>query len=440
MKTLHLTILTMVVSILVVFSIQNVHAIPYMSPQDLYKQSDMVFYGQVITKQAGPGPAYDYYQVQVKTYFKNPQTSDSITVAGHKPDNKTGLVSYSQFELGDKAIFYISKIDGINTISPYSQKVGDACDVHAFLEPEYFGSLGNYHGGPANNPRLLDVNGNALERILTNQETVLSYDDVWNNYPESRNISVSISIQNEDTGKQIFNKTQNLQVQACSFAGNLKWNFVPTEIGNYIAKIDVDNKTKMSMVFSVIFDSTNSKIILSPLKQFKLGISTMDVKCSIGYVLTIKSEDGSPACVRPLTVKILTKVGWSKFESAQSNHAANAKTNPFGIVGLMYYYGGGPCGVGACLPNTFNLKMNSNYTAYLLGYNICNDNSCITRNNLSILLPLNVIGIPDYKFIALPENAQWKYADVFHIQVEVSSIPDNTTAVWTDLGNSTITH
>lgn len=178
----------------------------------------------------------------------------------------------------------------------------------------------------------------------------------------------------------------------------------------------------------------------SPLKQFKSGISTMDVKCSVGYVLTIKAEDGSPACVRPLTVKILAEEGWAKFESTQSNHAINAKTNPFGIVGLMYYYGGGPCGVGTCPLNTFNLKMNSNYTTYLLGYNICNDNSCIVQNDLSTLLPLNVIGMPNYKFIALPENPQWKYGDVFHIQVEVSSVPDNKTAIWTDLGNSTIIH
>ncbi len=124
--------------------------------------------------------------------------------------------------------------------------------------------------------------------------------------------------------------------------------------------------------------------------------------------------------------------------SQQISHST--ETNPFGIVGLMYYYGGGPCGVGACPLNTFNLKMNSNQTAYLLGYNICDGNSCIIRNDLSILLPLNVIGTPDYKFIALPENPQWKHEDIFHIQVEVSSIPDNKTAIWMDLGNSTIIH
>lgn len=303
----------MMICALIVFSIQTVIAMPNLSPQDLYKASEMVFYGQVISKQAGPGPDYYYYQVKVQTFFKNSQTSDSITVAGHKPSE--GHVTYPQFEIGDKAIFYINKTDGINTISPYSQKAGDACDVHSFLGPEYFGSLGNYHGGPASNPRITDINGNALEMIFTNQEIVLSYDDVWNNYPESRTIPVSILIQNEDNGKQIFNKTQNLEVQACSFAGTLKWNFVPTEIGNYIAKIDIDNKTKISMIFKAIYDSTKSQITLSPLKQLKSGIASLDVKCKQDLQLIFKSEDNSPACVKTYTAFRLSALGWGYLPS-----------------------------------------------------------------------------------------------------------------------------
>ena len=109
-----MTIMTITIAIFITLHIQNASAVPYMSPADLYKQSDMVFYGQVISKQSGPGPDYYYYQVKVDTYFKNTQNSDSITVAGHKPDNQT--ISYPQFEVGDRAIFYINKLDGINTI------------------------------------------------------------------------------------------------------------------------------------------------------------------------------------------------------------------------------------------------------------------------------------------------------------------------------------
>src|SRR2546428_12669710 len=105
MNTLYLSIIAIiliVIGITVVMSSQNVKAIPYFSPQELYNLSDMVFYGQVLTKEQGPGPDWYYYQVKVQTYFKNPQTSDSITVAGHKPGDSRA--AYPQFEVGDKAI------------------------------------------------------------------------------------------------------------------------------------------------------------------------------------------------------------------------------------------------------------------------------------------------------------------------------------------------
>jgi hypothetical protein len=323
LKISYITIVPVIITIITVPSL-SAWAMPDMSSQDLYKQSDMVFYGQVISKQAGPNS--DYYQIKVITYYKNPQISDSITAAGHKPEG--GHMTYPQFEAGDKVIFYMTKIDGINTISPYSQKAGEACDVHSFLGPEYFGTPELYRGGYASNPRLLDVNGNAIVgMVLTNQEVVLRYDDVWNTYPEERTIPVKISIQNKDNGHYLFNMTQNLQVQACSFAGNLKWNFVPTEIGNYVAKIGIDNKTKIGYGFSVTFDATKLQIISSPLKQFKSGISAPSVKCKEGLQLIIKNKNNTPACVTPQTAKKLDQRNWGTYVTVNSQEAATLIDN-----------------------------------------------------------------------------------------------------------------
>ena len=47
MKTLHLSII--VIMVLAFSETSLVFAIPGMSPSDLYKQSDMVFHGQVIS-------------------------------------------------------------------------------------------------------------------------------------------------------------------------------------------------------------------------------------------------------------------------------------------------------------------------------------------------------------------------------------------------------
>lgn len=66
----------------------------------------------------------------------------------------------------------------------------------------------------------------------------------------------------------------------------------------------------LSIIFgNVAFAQT---VILSPLKQLKSGISSMDVKCSTNYVLVIKSKDGTPACVKQQTAQILVLRGWGK--------------------------------------------------------------------------------------------------------------------------------
>ncbi len=56
--------------------------------------------------------------------------------------------------------------------------------------------------------------------------------------------------------------------------------------------------------------SSRSDIVLSPLKQFKEGISVYDIKCNQGYVLVIKESNNSPACVKPQTAQKLVARGW----------------------------------------------------------------------------------------------------------------------------------
>ena len=63
------------------------------------------------------------------------------------------------------------------------------------------------------------------------------------------------------------------------------------------------------------FNLTGAKtysIIDSPLKQFKSGIAANDVKCGQDLQLTIKSEDGSPACVKLDTAQKLIERGWAR--------------------------------------------------------------------------------------------------------------------------------
>ena len=50
--------------------------------------------------------------------------------------------------------------------------------------------------------------------------------------------------------------------------------------------------------------------ILSPLKQFKSGVSANEVKCKEGHVLVISDHKNFPACVRPQAASKLVLRGW----------------------------------------------------------------------------------------------------------------------------------
>lgn len=310
MKTRYTAIFALI-GVFTVLCIQNVYAISYMSPQDLYKQSDMVFHGQVISKQAGPGPDYYYYQIKVDTFFKNPQTSDSITAAGHKPVD--GRMQYPQFEIGDKAIFYTSKVDGVNTIGLFSQKAGMACDAQSFLGSAYLPNNAQSFSAVASNPRITDINGNAIVgKVQREQPIQITYDEIWNNYPEYRAILLHMSIQNMVDTKPTFEENQTIFLNACDGPSPAKLNFVPEKNGTYIFSLNIDGKLTTSTSFDV-GDTSYSVAMMtqSPLKQFKSGVVADNIMCKQGLKLIFKEYDGSPACVKPTSVTRLLQQGWA---------------------------------------------------------------------------------------------------------------------------------
>ncbi len=297
--------------VLVLFFTQNALAIPYMSPQDLYKQSDMVFHGQIISKQAGPGSDF-YYQVLVDTYFKNPQNSDSVTVASHKPDSPRA--GYPQFEVGDKVLFYIHKISGINTLESYSQKAGIACDAQSFLGSEFSPDKTRSFTAVASNPRITDINGDAVVgKVQRGQPIQITYDEIWNNYPDYKAISLHISVQDMADTKPVFEENRTVFLNACDGPSPVKLNFVPEKNGTYFFSLNIDKKLTTSTNFEV-GDSTYSAgiIIPSPLKQFKSGVVANNVICKQDLQLIFKAEDGSPACVKPDTAQKLVERGWEQ--------------------------------------------------------------------------------------------------------------------------------
>lgn len=72
------------------------------------------------------------------------------------------------------------------------------------------------------------------------------------------------------------------------------------------------NVTK-SFQFTILNQTTPTPHVTPPpLTQFKSGIAAKDVKCQPGLQLVIKSEDKTPACVKPQTAQRLVDLGWGK--------------------------------------------------------------------------------------------------------------------------------
>jgi hypothetical protein len=125
------------------------------------------------------------------------------------------------------------------------------------------------------------------------------------------------------------------------------------------------------------------------------------------------------------------------------------KENNFGVSALVVHR---PIGLGCptadCHFSDYYLKINSKSKTFLVGYNICDGNSCVKKNGIAISLPVLDVLHPDYQELPLPDNLSWKDGDSVNIQVKVPSSlivdntlyfdPSNTPNVWVDLGKSEI--
>ncbi len=95
---------------------------------------------------------------------------------------------------------------------------------------------------------------------------------------------------------------------------------VPILVTSVVSTKDKDDRIGVQDFQQIInlanmssYERTSSTMYLdSPLKQFKLGISANNVTCKTEFQLVLKSEDNSPACVKPDTVNILIEHGWAK--------------------------------------------------------------------------------------------------------------------------------
>lgn len=125
------------------------------------------------------------------------------------------------------------------------------------------------------------------------------------------------------------------------------------------------------------------------------------------------------------------------------------RDNTFGLSALVIHRPPGmECPTTDCHFPDYYLKINSKLKTFLVGFNICDGNSCVRQDGTSIQLPVADALLPDYQELALPNNLPWKDGDLVDIKIKVpnSFIFDNATSfdlehtpkIWVDLSKSEI--
>ncbi|NHH97465.1 hypothetical protein DYY66_2131 [Candidatus Nitrosotalea sp. FS] len=200
---------------------------------------------------------------------------------------------------------------------------------------------------PSSHIYITDTNESLPYVPSTYHTAIFHDDDVRNTSTQPRVVQVTLTIQDQNTGRQVFNQTQSVQMQACSGPESVKWRFVPIQVANYIATVSdnrgnvrmdfnsmlndtqsqtvsstnyiatvSDNRGNVRMGFYSMLNDTQSQTVSSPLEQLRFGIDSHNVVCKQNLQLVMKSEDGSPACIRSDTVSKLVERGWIKLRFA----------------------------------------------------------------------------------------------------------------------------
>jgi len=155
------------------------------SPEELLEQSETVFVGTVISvnvlefersntynvEENGVSrtivenytQTLDKYTVDIEEFLKNPQTSNTITMLEATVGGVHGRnVSIGGFELGDRVLFYVPKIDGINQYSPESQII--LTDNELFYFQDEFKKFSSNEVDKVNDVDFPNADGEIIEK------------------------------------------------------------------------------------------------------------------------------------------------------------------------------------------------------------------------------------------------------------------------------------
>ncbi|MDE1872028.1 MAG: hypothetical protein KGH99_00955 [Thaumarchaeota archaeon] len=291
MKTLQLITITisavfMIIGTNVVFAEQQLNNAILMP----FKDNELVVVGKVVTVNRTVSENKTQYSIAVEKYLKNPKPFDLLTATGYgirkeiTDQFQQRYFNQAIFEKGDRVFLYLHQKDGQYVISPFSFLISRGDVIHPPDSATIRPGKNNYYGND-------DI-------------TILGAIDKGYMYTSSAeygsNSTVSIVVSNPNHEKYLIDQVDVKPDGSFIYQFKIKGKLGIT--GTYESDINIG-----SGGYGVTFD-----YIANPLMQFKSGIAAKDVTCKTGLQPVIKSEDLSPACVRPDTAYILIYSGWAK--------------------------------------------------------------------------------------------------------------------------------
>lgn len=300
-------ILSFLLSLIIVAfltTISSAYSMPYTSPQGRFFASDVVLIGKIISI-IPYSSTYTKYTVKVEQYLKNPQHQDELTVTafGARMENET-RTPQNVFSVGERIFFYLHKDQENYQVLQFSYPTDSLCDPAPTLQELNSEQIQNMTAGS-----VLYVRSNKpLSPLYVNQPVTIFY-DAWNDNFITKTFDVEFNIKNGTDAKIVYNDLQKIELKPCIGYKVVHTSFIPHKAGRYEIEVNF-NGSRTATIMDIINNTLQNRPNISPLKQFKSGIDVKEVTCINEFTLVIKSEDGSPSCVKPNTATVLIERGW----------------------------------------------------------------------------------------------------------------------------------
>ena len=234
----------------------------------------------------------DEYTVNIEEFLKNPQESNTITMLEATVGGVPGRsVSIGGFEVNDRVLFFVPKIDGTNQYSPESFAIPRQCDATSVLEQSRVFLFNDF--------KIMQNGVEKNDDFVANKPIEFVYNKDLNTL-EGSSFDVDINIRKiiDNKWETALDEQIHAEINPCEWTGTASWEFVPTggrySIQMYTSEGDGNGGESVSGGFTV-------KEFDFPLKQFKSGVPADQIQCNDSLVLVTKNN-GSPACVKEQTL------------------------------------------------------------------------------------------------------------------------------------------